>query len=140
MTKTYTEPVSKTVEAPAAAEVVETIVNESETIIHTTIEQAANASTGLSAAIREGADDARQAVTNFFPAVQRVLHKGVYRSFYVLSYGAVFGALTVGRLIPSNNAMGEGVHDGFAAAKKDFADRKANAAESAVLDKGLVAA
>lgn len=78
---------------------------------------------GFGEAIREGAEDARAAAAGFLPAIGKMVHNGVYSSFYYMTYGVVFTSMVVGSLIPSNNAMGEGVRDGFTAARKAFEGR-----------------
>jgi hypothetical protein len=121
------------------AEALEATEND-DTITETALQRTAEPEGGFSDAVREGAKDAREAVASFFPAVGNAIHKGVYNGFYFVTYGVVFGALTVGRLIPHNNAMGEGVHDGYLAAKKAFEESKGATATAAPMDEGLVPA
>lgn len=141
--ETLTAP--ETVETMAAAETV-TTTETTETVMETVAEAApqtalectAEPESTLSEAIREGSEDARATAANLFPALSGLLYKGVYNSFYVLTYGVVFGSLVVGSLIPSNNAMGDGVRAGFKAAQKDFkAGKEATGAPST---EGLAAA
>lgn len=129
-------------EAVESMEAASDVVQERTEITETALERMAEPETSLAEAIREGAGDAREAAAGFFPAVGKALHKGVYNTFYYATYGVVFGTLVVGRLIPSNNAMGEGVHDGFEAARKavEARERAAAAAEAAPLDEGLATA
>jgi len=94
------------------------------------VEEAVEAPKGLVRVITEGAADARTAASNATLAAGKAARKTVYSGFYYLTYGVVYGTLFVGSLIPSNNAMGEGVHDGAAAARKDF-DARLQHAESA---------
>jgi hypothetical protein len=97
--------------------------------------------THVAEAVREGASDASEAAAGFIPAIGAMVHKGVYSSFYALTYGVVFGSLVVGSLIPSNNAMGEGVRDGIEAAKRAFKARKEAAhAEEMPAEEGLTPA
>ncbi|MGY6217246.1 hypothetical protein ACW73L_19000 [Methylolobus aquaticus] len=84
------------------------------------VEEAVEAPKGLVRVISEGAADARTAASNATQAAGKVARKTIYSGFYYVTYGVVYGTLFVGSLIPSNNAMGEGVHDGAAAARKDF--------------------
>lgn len=145
----HTEPTPETtpeipVESTETVEAMEAssdVVQERTVITETALERTAEPEASLAEAIREGAGDAREAAAGFFPTIGKALHKGVYNTFYYATYGVVFGALVVGRLIPSNNAMGEGVHDGFEAAKKAVEEREhaAAAAEAAPLDEGLAA-
>jgi hypothetical protein len=111
-------------------------------ITETAPEKTAAPAVSLSEAIREGAGDAREAAADFIPAVGSLIHKGVYNGFYYLTYGVVFGSLVVGSLIPSDNAMGEGVRDGIKAARKAFDEREkaARAAEAAPMEEGLASA
>ncbi len=132
-TTTETETVMESV-AAESAEAMESVA-ESVEAPQTALECTAQPET-IGDAIREGACDARSAVDNLRGAVRQ----GVYSGFYYLTYGVVFGALVVGSLIPSNNAMGEGVKAGFKAAQDDFEAQKAAAAEAAPADEGLVAA
>lgn len=137
----HTEPAPEVApESTAAVETVTEVVQERTEVVETTaLERTAEPEAGFSEAFREGANDAREAAASFFPAVGKVIHKGVYNTFYYATYGVVFGALVVGRLIPTNNAMGEGVHDGFEAAKKAFEERE-EAAEAVPLDEGVAMA
>jgi hypothetical protein len=104
-----------------------TVVERAET----TVEATAEGRPALSEAIREGAGDARAAAARVFGSAGQALHKGVYGGFYYLTYGVVFGALAVGRLIPTHSAMGEGVHDGYLAARKAFEEKEAGEAAAA---------
>lgn len=127
----------ETVETAADETVVESVAAESAEVVAESVEapQTAlecTAAETIGDAIREGASDARSAVDNLRGAVRQ----GVYSGFYYLTYGVVFGALVVGSLIPSNNAMGEGVKAGFKAAQDDFEAQKS----ATPADEGLVAA
>ncbi|BBL74145.1 hypothetical protein [Methylomagnum ishizawai] len=128
---TDTVTVSEAVETPEAAGIMESEAAPAQT---TALEVTQAPSEGLSEAIREGASDARAAVVS----LKGFVRKGVYTGFYYATYGVVFGALMVGSLIPSNNAMGEGVRDGFKAAQKDFETGKH--AEEGLAEAGLAAA
>jgi len=92
----------------------------------------------FSGAIREGASDARHAAAKFIPTVGRLVHNGVYGGFYRVTYGLVFGSLVVGSMIPTNNAMGEGIRDGVRAARRAFEEKKkaAHEAETAEVSGG----
>ncbi len=52
------------------------------------------------------------------------LSKAIYSGFYYLSYGAVFGALMIAKLAPTDNIMGKGLKDGAEAAKAAFHKRQ----------------
>lgn len=97
-----------------------TVLEEAAETVENVYEASAEAVQGVPAAIREGASDARRAVAGILPAMGTMVRKSVYGGFYYGSYGVVFGALVVSRLIPSNNAIGEGIRDGAMAARADF--------------------
>ncbi|HYE35561.1 hypothetical protein [Methylocaldum sp.] len=89
---------------------------------------------GFGEAIKEGANDARSAFAEFIPGIGGVIHNGVYSGFYYLAYGVVFSSLAVASLLPSHNAMGEGVRDGAEAAKKAFKGRHEGTHEASHVD------
>lgn len=97
-----------------------TVLEEAAEAVENVYEASAEAVRGVPAAIREGASDARRAAAGILPAMGAMVRKGVYNGFYYGSYGVVFGALVVSRLVPSNNAVGQGIHDGAVAAREDF--------------------
>jgi hypothetical protein len=130
-----TTPEAETVVESVAAEPAAETIAESVEAPQTALERTAAPET-ITDAIREGACDARSAVDS----LRGMVRQGVYNGFYYLTYGVVFGGLVVGSLIPSNNAMGEGVKAGFKAARDDFETQKTAAAEAAPADEGLVAA
>ncbi|BBA34923.1 uncharacterized protein sS8_2980 [Methylocaldum marinum] len=70
--------------------------------------------------LQNGASDAREAVSGTVSNVSQTLSKLVYNGFYYLSYGVVYSALAVSNLIPTDNAMGEGLQAGAEAARKSF--------------------
>ncbi len=105
----------------------------------TVMERAAESAESVTEAVREGADDAREAAAGFIPAVGNFLHKGIYNGFYYLTYGVVFGSLVVGSIIPSNSAVSEGMRDGAQAAKRAFEHGGETAAEAGPAEEGLVA-
>lgn len=86
--------------------------------------EAAPAGNTLVKTITTGAADACSAAANLVPATGKVIRKSIYSGFYYVTYGVVFSSLMIGNLIPSDNAMGEGVHDGAAAARKAFKARQ----------------
>jgi hypothetical protein len=88
------------------------------------VEVGTEAPKSLARVITEGAADACTAASTVTQAAGKAARKTVYSGFYYVSYGVVFSALLVGNLLPSNNAMGEGVHDGALAARKDFDARQ----------------
>ncbi len=115
-------------------------IQESTEASQATLESTAENAGSLVEAISAGAEAASSAAAGLIPAVGGLIHKGVYNGFYCLSYGVVFGALVVGKLIPSNNAMGDGVRNGFKAAHKDFEAKHAAIQAEAPADEGLVPA
>lgn len=65
---------------------------------------------------------------------RNVVSRAVYKTFYGLSYGTVFGSLTVARLLfPKDSAIARGLHDGAADARKAV-EIKAEEAESVETD------
>lgn len=57
-------------------------------------------------------------LSQLLPTVGESVSKVVYGSFYYASYGVVFGALTLARLIPMDNVMGRAIKDGAADARQ----------------------
>jgi hypothetical protein len=162
LTETITEPTPEAIDASAMTESVaadpvetmeileaapteETVYERSEIPETTALERTAEPAEDFSEAIREGASNARVAAAGFIPAVGGMIHKGIYNGFYYTTYGVVFGSMVVGSLIPANNAMGEGVRDGFKAARRAFEGRRqrtaeeASAAEAMSMEEGLAA-
>lgn len=88
------------------------------------VDVAAEEGKGLAKVITDSAAEACTAASNAIPAASKLARKAVYNGFYFASYGIIYSAMVVGSLVPSNNAMGEGVHDGATAARRDFAARK----------------
>ena len=74
-------------------------------------------------AMRKSTSDARRAASRAAPAVGSALAKTVYVAAYYASYGVVFAAVTVSRMMPSDNALGNGIRDGAAAARDARAGR-----------------
>ena len=70
----------------------------------------------LYSGILEGLGDAAKAAGQFIPAAENFFSKGVYEVGYYSSFGVVFGALMLARLIPLPNPLALGVHDGAEAA------------------------
>jgi hypothetical protein len=101
----------------------ETIVQMTSETHQETVMEATALETPARAAVqglRDGAGDAREAVSGGVSAVSQTLSEVVYKGFYYLSYGVVYSALVVASLIPTDNAMGEGIQAGADAAKKSF--------------------
>ncbi|MCU0733951.1 MAG: hypothetical protein MUF20_00310 [Methylotetracoccus sp.] len=88
-------------------------------------------SKGLAKVISESAADACSAASNVLPEAGKLVRKVVYKGFYYATYGVVYSSMVVGSLIPSHSAVGEGLHDGAAAARKDFASRGETVTEAA---------
>jgi hypothetical protein len=70
--------------------------------------------------LAEGVSAAQAAASRFIPGASGLVSKAVYNTAYYLSYGVVFGALAATAWIPTDNKLGEGIHDGTEAAKKAF--------------------
>ena len=66
--------------------------------------------------ILDGIGDAVKAVEQFMPAAGSYISKGVYQAGYYTSYGVVFGASMLARMIPLPDPLAQGVHDGAEAA------------------------
>jgi hypothetical protein len=126
------ETLAERVEEPAESSVMESTAVE-------IAAEPAEGPEGLAGAFREGAEDARAAAEGFVPAVGKLIHDGVYSTFYTLTYGVVFTSLVVGSLIPSDNAMGEGVRDGIKDARQAFEGRqqREDVREAAEAEPGL---
>lgn len=73
--------------------------------------------TSASEGVQQGATDAVAAATEAAGSVSAFLSKAVYNSCYYTSYYVTFGAMTVAKLLPLNNAAGHGLADGAAAAR-----------------------
>lgn len=77
-------------------------------------------------AVKDATADAAEAAAKAPEEIRKLLSRTVYGGFYYLSYGAVFSALTLARLIPKNSAVARGIRDGAAAARETFeAEEKA---------------
>jgi hypothetical protein len=83
-------------------------------------------------AVKEGAADAKQGVETILPAVGKFVSKALYGGCYYAAYGVTFGALTVGKLIPTDNAVVHGLQDGAEAAAADIQKRSEAVAEATV--------
>jgi hypothetical protein len=56
------------------------------------------------------------------PASQRgLLGRSIYGAFYYVSFGAVFGAFMVGKVVPGSGLIAQALQDGSDAAKQSFA-------------------
>lgn len=89
--------------------------------------QTEESSTSVARAISEGAAEAYSAASNVIPALGKAVRKTVYSGFYYATYGVVFSSLVIASMLPSDNAMGEGIHDGTEAARRAFQERQESA-------------
>ena len=105
----------------------------------TELAEAPRSQESLASAIGEGVRDARAAVNDLFPAVGGLLRKGVFNGVYYLTYGVVFGGLTVGRLIPKSSAVADGIREGAKAARHDFDEQSEKVGTAASSAEGLAA-
>ncbi len=80
-------------------------------------------------AVKEGVADATKTVNTVLPAIGKVVSKTVYNGCYYISFGVTFSALTVGKLLPIDNVVGRGLHDGAEAAKDTITRRAEEVAE-----------
>ncbi len=69
-------------------------------------------------AAQQGAADAREAAARTWTKAERFLCRFVYTTCYTTSYGFVFPAVLLARVIPLNNAAVRGLIDGAHAAQK----------------------
>jgi hypothetical protein len=91
-------------------------------------------------AVREGAEDARETVEVVLPTLGRWVSQSVYGAFYYASFGVVFGALTVARLVPANNLAVQALRDGARAARETIEHSQAAAhAEASAPEDAAVA-
>jgi hypothetical protein len=67
-------------------------------------------------AAKGGAADAKATAGKIVPAAGRSLSRFVYTSSYTLSYGVMFPAILIAKLVPANNAVMHGFVDGAKAA------------------------
>ncbi len=70
--------------------------------------------------VKKGAAAAKQAVNTIASAPSKILDSTVYGVCYGLSYGAVFSALMVVKILPADGLAIKGFHEGAKAARKDF--------------------
>jgi hypothetical protein len=124
ISKNVADAATKAVDAEEEIKDSSTVLEEAVDTIENVIEASAKAAYGMPAAIREGASDARRAAADILPAIGAMARRGLYNGFYFGSYGVVFGALVVSRFVASNNAVGQGIHDGAVAAREDFEAHK----------------
>lgn len=83
--------------------------------------------------IQQGVADANAAASESASSISQSLGKVVYNTFYYASYYVTFAALTAAKLLPLDNAVGRGLHDGAAAAQQALhtAEKQAAAAATA---------
>jgi hypothetical protein len=104
--------------------ILESIAREHLIMTHNTTETSSGAAeeksfSGVGEAVKEGTADAAQDASNVLPAIGRFLSKTVYGGCYYAAYGVTFGALTVAKLIPTDNAFVHGLQEGSKAAAAD---------------------
>jgi hypothetical protein len=69
-------------------------------------------------AAQDGALDAREAAERTWAATSLFVSRLVYTTCYTVSYGVIFPAALVARVIPKNNVAVQGLIDGAQAAKQ----------------------
>ncbi|MFO8153326.1 hypothetical protein [Thioalkalivibrio sp.] len=114
------EAATKAVETEEELKDSSTVLEGAADAVGDAVEASAEAVSGLPAAIRDGASDARRAAAEVLPAIGAMAQKGVYNGFYFGTYGVVFGTLVVSRFVPGNNTVGQGIRDGAVAARQAF--------------------
>ena len=82
-------------------------------------------------AMKDATADATEAAAKAPEQICKLFSKAVYGGFYYLSYGIVFGALVVARLIPKNSAMALGICDGAIAAREAYEVQEKAASQTA---------
>ena len=83
-------------------------------------------------AAQRGAADAREAADRAWSKAERFVCRFVYTTCYTTSYGFVFPAVLLARMIPVNNAAVRGLIDGAEAARKKADELYPLGLESAV--------
>jgi hypothetical protein len=51
---------------------------------------------------------------------RRLCGRLVYGTVYTITYGVVYGALTLGRILPGSALIGQAIRDGHTSARSDF--------------------
>ncbi|MBU1190109.1 MAG: hypothetical protein KKA36_02265 [Gammaproteobacteria bacterium] len=76
------------------------------------------AAEGIADALRQGASDAAKSADHLLPKVGNLVSKAIYSTCYYGSYGVVFAALTVARILPKDSTVIHGLEDGADAARQ----------------------
>lgn len=102
---------------------------------------------GVAEAVKEGAADAAQDASTVSSSIGKYVTKAVHGGCYYVAYGVTFSSLMVAKLIPTNNALVQGLQDGAKAAVEDVKKLDSRAAEfarhaetAAPADQGLASA
>jgi hypothetical protein len=96
--------------------------------IETKAEGVKKVRTRVTQAVQEGTEQAKQTAEEALPAVGELVAKTLYGTCYYAAFGVTFAALTITRLIPTDSPVAHGLHDGTAAATRQF---EAHAAQQA---------
>jgi hypothetical protein len=92
--------------------------------IPSTVDSPETSRTDALEAVKHAAADAAEAAAKAPEVIGKFFSKTVYDSFYSLSYGVVFSALMVAKLIPKNSGLACGMRDGAIAARAAFRGRR----------------
>ena len=87
--------------------------------------------------MKQGKEDAEQAVEDALPRIKRGLQKTTYSASYCLTFGLIYTGRLAMELMPESGALRQGAVDGAQAARDVFEQRKqarAEAAEAATHD------
>lgn len=68
-------------------------------------------------AVKDGATDARESVSQAIPSAGKFISRTVYTSCYFLSYGVVFPTVLVANILPACGPISYGLADGASAAR-----------------------
>lgn len=90
--------------------------------------------------VQQGVADASTAASESASSISQSLSKAVYNTFYYASYYVTFTALTVVKLLPLDNAVGHGLHDGAEAAQKALSTAEKQAAAATTAEPLVVSA
>jgi hypothetical protein len=91
-------------------------------------EETVAASEGIAGALRQGAAEAGETADRLLPKVGKLMSKGIYSTCYYGSFGVVFTALTIARLLPKDGAVIHGIEDGADAARHAAEETEATTA------------
>jgi len=92
------------------------------------VKEVAEETVAASEGIRQGAAEAGETADRLLPKVGKLMSKGIYSTCYYGSFGVVFTALTIARLLPKDGAVIHGIEDGADAARHAAEETEATTA------------